>query len=76
MSNHTPTFADLCSAIAEGTIGATFDGEMYQLSVYELRRYFDKSRSLPHLLSSDSPTSSLAVNDPGSWLASIRASVA
>ena len=75
MSNHTPTFADLCSAIAEGTIGATLDGEMYQLSVYELRRYFNQSRSLPTLLSPDSPTSLIA-NDPGNWSAFIRTSVA
>lgn len=75
MSNHTPTFADLCNAIAEGTIGATLDGEMYQLSVYELRRYFNKSRSLPTLLSSDLPTS-LAVNDSSSRLTSTRISVA
>lgn len=75
MSNHTPTFADLCSAIAEGTIGATLDGEMYQLSVYELRRYFNKSRTLPTLLSTDSP-SLLASSDPANWCASIRTSVA
>ena len=75
MSNRTPTLADLCSAIAEGTIGATLDGEMYQLSVYELRRYFNKSRSLPHLLSSGLPAS-LAVNDAGNWSASMRTSVA
>jgi len=75
VSNHTPTFADLCSAIAEGTIGATLDGEMYQLSVYELRRYFNQSCSLPHLLSSDLPAS-LAANEAGNWLASIRISVA
>ena len=74
MSDHTPTFAGLCSAIADGTMGATFDGETYQLSVYELRRYFDNSRSLPHLLSSGLPAS-LAVNDPGSWSASMRISV-
>ncbi|MGH2494642.1 MAG: hypothetical protein ACRDIV_08040 [Ktedonobacteraceae bacterium] len=75
MSNHTPTFADLCSAIAEGTIGATLDGDAYQLSVYELRRYFNKSRTLPALLSSDSP-SILATNDPAHWSASIRTFVA
>ncbi len=75
MSNHTPTFADLCSAIAEGTIGATLDGEMYQLSVYELRRHFNKSRSLPTLPSSDLPAS-LAVNDSSSRLTSTRISVA
>jgi hypothetical protein len=75
VSDHTPTFADLCSAIAEGTIGATFDGETYQLSVYELRRYFNESRSLPHLLSSALPAS-LTDNDAGNWVASIRTSVA
>jgi hypothetical protein len=75
VSNHTPTFADLCSAIAEGTIGATLDGETYQLSVYELRRYFNNARSLPHLPSSGLPAS-LAANDAGNWLASIRTSVA
>ena len=75
MSNHTPTFADLCSAIAEGTIGATLDGEVYQLSVYELRRYFNQSRSLPNLLSSGSPAS-LVANDAGSWSAFTRISVA
>jgi hypothetical protein len=75
VSNHTPTFADLCSAIAEGTIGATLDGDTYQLSVYELRRYFNKSRSLPHFLSSDWPTS-LAVTDLTSWSASAQTSVA
>ena len=75
MSNHTPTFADLCSAIAEGTIGATLDGDTYQLSVYELRRYFNKSRSLPNFLSSDSPTS-LAVTDLTNWSASVQTSIA
>ncbi len=75
MSNHTPTFADLCSAIAEGTIGATLDGEMYQLSVYELRRYFNKSRSLPHFLSSGLPAS-LAVTDTTNWSAPMQTSLA
>ena len=75
MSNHTPTFADLCSAIAEGNIGATLDGDTYQLSVYELRRYFNKSRSLPHLLSSGLPAS-LAVDDLMNWSASMQTSVA
>jgi len=75
VSNHTPTFADLCSAIAEGTIGATLDGDMYQLSVYELRRYFNKSRSLPHVLSSDLPAS-LAATDSTNWSASMQTSLA
>ncbi|HKV60066.1 MAG TPA: hypothetical protein VJO32_17375 [Ktedonobacteraceae bacterium] len=75
MSNHTPTFADLCSAIAEGTIDTTLDGDAYQLSVYELRRYFNTSRTLPTLSSSGSP-SLLAASDPAHWSASIRTSVA
>ena len=75
MSDHTPTFADLCSAIAEGAIEATLDGTTYQVSVYALRRYFNKSRSLSTLLSSGLPLS-LAVKDPGSWFASIQTSVA
>ena len=75
MSNHTPTFADLRSAIAEGTIGATLDGEMYQLSVYELRRYFDRSRSLPHFLSSSLPDP-LAATDSTNWSASMQTSLA
>ncbi len=75
MSNHTPTFADLCSAIAEGTIGATLDGDMYQLSVYELRRYFNKSRSLPHILSTGLPAS-LAATDSSNWSASMQTSLA
>jgi hypothetical protein len=74
MSNHTPTFGDLCSAIAEGTIGATLDGDMYQLSVYELRRYFNKSRSLPRFLSSDVPAS-LAATDLTNWSASMQTSL-
>lgn len=75
MSNHTPTFADLCSAIAEGTIGATLDGDMYQLNVYELRRYFNKSRSLPHFLSSGLPAS-LAATDSTNCSASMQTSLA
>lgn len=75
MSNHTPTFADLCSAIAEGTIGATLDGDMYTLSVYELRRYFNKSRSLPHFLSSDWPAASV-ITDPANRSASVQTSLA
>ena len=75
MSNHTPTFADLCSAIADGSIDATLDGGTYQVSVYQLRRYFNRTRSLPALPTSASQ-SSLAVNDPVSWSAFFQTSVA
>jgi hypothetical protein len=47
MADRTPTLGDLCSAIAEGDIAATLDGAMYQLNVFELRRYLNKFRSLP-----------------------------
>lgn len=47
MPDYTPTFADLCSAIADGGVIATLDGSMYEVSAFELRRYFNKSRALP-----------------------------
>lgn len=46
MPDYTPTFADLCSAIADGGVIATLDGSMYEVSAFELRRYFNKSRAL------------------------------
>lgn len=47
MSDHIPTLADICSAIAEGSIAATRDGMMYQINALELRRYLNTFRSLP-----------------------------
>lgn len=47
MPDYTPTFAELCSAIADGGVIATLDGSMYKVSAFELRRYFNKSRTLP-----------------------------
>ena len=47
MPDHTPTFAELCSAIADGGVIATLDGSMYEVNAFELRRYFSKSRILP-----------------------------
>jgi len=52
MSDHIPTFADICSAIAEGHITASSDGSMYHVNALELRRYLDKLRSLPALAQS------------------------
>lgn len=49
MPDYTPTFADLCSAIADGGVIATLDGSMYEVNAFELRRYFNKSRLLPGL---------------------------
>ena len=47
MPDYTPTFADLCSAIANGGVLATLDGSMYEVNAFELRRYLNKSRVLP-----------------------------
>ncbi|HVU66828.1 MAG TPA: hypothetical protein VHD63_06855 [Ktedonobacteraceae bacterium] len=47
MPDYTPTFAELCSAIADGGVIATLDGSMYEVNAFELRRYFNKSRTLP-----------------------------
>ncbi|GAC1361357.1 MAG: hypothetical protein NVS2B12_24790 [Ktedonobacteraceae bacterium] len=47
MSDHIPTLADVCSAIAEGRVAASSDGSTYHVNALELRRYFNKRRSLP-----------------------------
>ncbi len=51
MPDYTPTFADLCSAIANGGVIATLDGSVYEVNAFELRRYFNKSRTLPGISS-------------------------
>lgn len=71
MSDHIPTLADLCSAIAEGHISASIDGGMYQVSARELRRYFNRLRSLPSVASASSSDSS--AQPANSW--SIAASL-
>lgn len=75
MSDHTPTVADLCSAIADGSIVTTLDGETYQISTYELRRYFNRHRSQESLPMS-APQESLAADDPGNWTATMQTFVA
>ena len=49
MSDRIPTLADVCSAIAEGHIPVAVEGPMYQVNALELRRYFNKLRSIPAL---------------------------
>ncbi len=49
MFDQIPTLADVCSAIAEGRLAATSDGQVYEVSALELRRYFNNRRSLPPL---------------------------
>ncbi len=67
MADRTPTFGDLCSAIAEGRIAATVDDAMYQLSAFELRRYLNKFRSLPDICEVLDQSSSSPHSDPVSW---------
>jgi hypothetical protein len=74
MSDRIPTLADLCSAIAEGSIVATLEGSMYTVNAYELRCYLNKYRSLPTISSTIPPTlSSLA--ESSNWSASAQTSV-
>ena len=66
MPDYTPTFAELCSAIADGGVIATLDGSMYEVNAFELRRYFfNKSRTLPGV-SSAQQQSSCEDGDSGS----------
>ncbi len=57
MPDYTPTFAELCSAIADGGVIATLDGSMYEVNAFELRRYFNKSRTLPGISPASQPLS-------------------
>jgi len=75
MADRTPTLGDLCSAIAEGQIAATIDGAMYQMSVFELRRYLNKFRSLP-TISTALDQSSSPHSESDSWSASTQISIA
>ena len=75
MADRTPTFADICSAIAEGHIAATTDGAMYHLNAFELRRYLNKFRSLPQV-SSTLEQSSSPHSDTDTWTTSVQTSVA
>ena len=77
MSDYVPTFADLCSALAEGQITATIDGSMYEFSALELRRYLNRFRSLPAI--SSPVQAGLPHTDSGSsgsWPGASRSSVA
>jgi hypothetical protein len=75
MADRTPTFADICSAIATGQIVVTIEDSMYQLNVYELRRYLNKFRSLP-VISSAVDQESSPHSDTQNWSVSIQSSVA
>jgi hypothetical protein len=57
MPDRIPTFADVCSAIAEGRLSVETDGSVYQINAFELRRYFNNCRSVltPSLAFSSMP---------------------
>ncbi len=81
MPDRFPTFADVCSAIAEGHIDAAVDGTMYQVNAYELRRFLTKPRSLPTITFSAPPLTpcppdSLPCSDTADWPPTVQSSVA
>ncbi len=75
MSDRIPTLADLCSAIADGSIIATLDGSMYAVNAYELRRYLNKFHPLP-IISSTTPQALLSLTETSNWSASAQTSFA
>ena len=68
MSDYIPTLADICSAIAEGLLDVDSDGLTYQVTALEVRRHFNKRRSLPALVSGSAHSSSLEYVDTHDWL--------
>jgi len=80
MLDRFPTFADVCSAIAEGHIEVAVDGSMYQVNAFELRRYLNKSRPLPTVQYTSSPSPAqdpLPCSDVTDWTSNtVQTSVA
>jgi len=71
MSDRIPTLADLCSAIADGSIVATLEGSMYTVNALELRRYVNTFRSLPSI-SSAPQTALSSLVESSNWSASAQ----
>lgn len=78
MSDHIPTLADVCSAIAEGYIAADVEGSMYQVNAFELRRYLNKLCPPPNLSSAITSIAqdSLSCSNSSDWAAPAQTSVA
>jgi hypothetical protein len=74
MVNRLPTLADVCSAIAEGHIPAAIEGSVYKVNAFELRRYLNRSRSLPSISSAIQDSSSCS--EVSEYPASTHTSVA
>jgi hypothetical protein len=75
MSDRIPTLAEVCSAIADGSILATLDGSTYEVKAYELRRYLNKFRLLPTISSTTQQILS-SHTESSNWSASAQTSVA
>jgi len=73
VTDHVPTLADVCSAIAEGSIVATLDGTMYQINALELRRYLNTFRPLPTVTTTQVSSQRA---DQNNWPGSSQTSVA
>ena len=71
MSDRIPTLADLCSAIADGSIVATVEGSMYTVNALELRRYLNTFRSLP-TISSRHQTALSSLAESSNWSATVK----
>ena len=71
MSDRIPTLADLCSAIADGSIVATLEGSMYTVNALELRRYLNTFRSLP-TISSAPQTALSSLAESSNWSTSAQ----
>ena len=71
MSYRIPTLADLCSAIADGSIAATLEGSMYTVNALELRRYLNTFRSLP-TISSRHQTALSSLAESSNWSATVQ----
>jgi hypothetical protein len=74
MSDRIPTLADLCSAIADGSIVATLEGSMYTVNALELRRYLNTFRSLP-TLSSTLQTALSSLTESSNWSATTQTTI-
>jgi hypothetical protein len=74
MPDRIPTLADVCSAIADGSIVATLEGSMYAVNANELRRYLNKFRSLP-TISSITPQTLSSHVELSNWSASAQTSI-
>jgi len=75
VTDHTPTFADLCSAIVDGSLPVTTSGSMYEVNALELRRFLSRFRSTQVAISTDSQALQ-GSSDAQVWSSTTQTSVA